>query len=59
MVRLSDLSTGMIIQEEIRTKVGMLLIGVGQEVTYPLIVRLKNFNKRQDLPNKVLVLAPR
>ncbi|MGA9527853.1 MAG: HD domain-containing phosphohydrolase [Terriglobales bacterium] len=58
MVRISDLSTGMIIQEEIRTKVGMLLIGVGQEVTYPLIVRLKNFNKRQDLPSKVLVLAP-
>ena len=30
MVRISDLATGMIIQEEIRTKVGMLLIGIGQ-----------------------------
>jgi FixJ family two-component response regulator len=59
MVRISDLATGMIIQEEIRTKVGMLLIGIGQEVTYPLIVRLNNFNKRQDLPDNVLVLAPR
>jgi response regulator RpfG family c-di-GMP phosphodiesterase len=59
MVRISDLATGMIIQEEIRTKVGMLLIGIGQEVTYPLIVRLNNFNRRQDLPSKILVLAPR
>jgi hypothetical protein len=57
-VRISDLSTGMILQEEIRTEGEMLLVGRGQEVTYPLIVRLNGFHQRRDIPDKVLVLAP-
>jgi hypothetical protein len=57
-VRITDLATGMILQEEIRTSVGMLLVGRGQEVTYPLIVRLKNFSHRKAIPDKVLVLCP-
>jgi len=57
-IRIADLSTGMILQEEIRTSVGMLLVGRGQEVTYPLIVRLKNFSYRKAIPDKVLVLCP-
>lgn len=57
-VRISDLSTGMILQEDIRTKVDVLLAGRGQEVTYPLIVRLHSFHQRRDIPDQVLVLAP-
>jgi hypothetical protein len=57
-VRISDLSTGMILQEDIRTKVDVLLAGHGQEVTYPLIVRLHSFHQRRDIPDQVLVLAP-
>jgi hypothetical protein len=57
-VRVSELATGMILQEEIRTSVGMLLVGRGQEVTHPLIVRLNNFHQRHAIPDKVLVLAP-
>ena len=56
-VRFADLSTGMILQEEIRTNVRMLLVGRGQEVTYPLIVRLNNFHQRRAIPDKVLVLS--
>jgi hypothetical protein len=48
----------MIRQEEIRTNVGMLLGGRGQEVTYPLIVRLHNFHQRRAIPDKVLALPP-
>jgi PAS domain-containing protein len=55
---LSDLATGMILQEEIRTNVGMLLVGRGQEVSYPLLVRLNNFHQRRAIPDKVLVLSP-
>ena len=58
VVRISELATGMILQEEIRTNVGMLLVGRGQEVTYPLIVRLQNFHERRAIPDKVLVLTP-
>ena len=57
-VRISELATGMILQEEIRTNVGMLLVGRGQEVSYPLIVRLNNFHQRRSIPDRVLVLSP-
>lgn len=57
-VRITDLATGMILQEEIRSNVGMLLVGWGQEVSYPLIVRLNNFHQRRAMPDKVLVLSP-
>ena len=36
----------------------MLLVGRGQEVSYPLIVRLNNFHQRRAIPDKVRVLSP-
>ena len=38
--------------------VGRLLAGKGQEVTYPLLVRLRNSHHRRAIPDKVRVLAP-
>lgn len=57
-VRVSDLARGMILQEQIRTNVGMLLLGRGQEMTHPLIVRLSHVHQRRAIPEKVLVLSP-
>ena len=57
-VPISELSDGMILQEEIRTKAGVLLAERGQELTYPLIVRLSNFRYRQDIPEEILVSVP-
>jgi response regulator RpfG family c-di-GMP phosphodiesterase len=54
-LRIEDLSTGMILQEEIRTTAGMLLVGRGQEITYPLAVRLVNFHRRKTIKDSVLV----
>lgn len=54
-VRIEDLATGMILQEEIRTTAGMLLVGRGQEITYPLAVRLVNFHRRRSIKDSVLV----
>jgi response regulator RpfG family c-di-GMP phosphodiesterase len=56
-VGIVELSAGMILEEEIRTKTGMLLAGRGQEVTYPLMVRLDSFHQRQEIPDRVLVCA--
>ena len=53
-----DLTAGMVLQEEIRTKVGVLLVAKGQEVSYPLLVRLRNYYQRRAIPEKVLVLVP-
>jgi len=55
MVRVEDLATGMILPEEIRTTAGMLLVGRGQEITYPLAVRLVNFHRRRSIKDSVLV----
>jgi len=57
-VPISALAAGMILQEEIRTKTGLLLVGKGQEVTYPLLVRLRNHHARKAIADKVLVLVP-
>jgi len=57
-VHVLDLNPGMVLQEEIRTKVGVLLVGKGQEVSYPLLVRLRNYYQRRAIPEKVLVLVP-
>jgi FixJ family two-component response regulator len=56
-IDIMDLKAGMILQEEIRTKTGLLLVGKGQEVTYPLLVRLKNFQQRRTIADKVLALV--
>lgn len=53
-----NLTAGMILQGEIRTKVGVLLVGKGQEITYPLSVRLRNYYLRRAIPEEVLVLVP-
>jgi len=54
-----DLHPGMILREEVRTHTGMLVVAKGQEITYPLSMRLKNFHARQAIADKVVVLIPR
>ena len=58
-MRIPDLTTGMILQEEVKNKAGLLLVGKGQEITYPLLVRLKNFHQRRAIADRVMVLVPR
>ncbi len=41
--RIEDLIPGMIIQQEVRTTDGLLLVSKGQEVTPPLLLKLKNY----------------
>jgi len=55
VVEILDLTPGMILEEEIRSSSGLLLAGKGQEVTYPLMVRLKN-HRRLMVQEKVGVL---
>ncbi len=56
--RIETLSAGMIVQEEVRTVEGSLLVSKGQEVTPPLIVRLKNFHARRMIAAEVTVSSP-
>jgi response regulator RpfG family c-di-GMP phosphodiesterase len=56
--RIELLAPGMIIQEEVRTTEGVLLVSKGQEVTSPLLAKLKNFHARRVITGEVTVSMP-
>jgi hypothetical protein len=56
--RIEDLAPGMIIQEDVRTTDGGLLVSKGHEVTPTVIFRLKNFQARRAIAGSVNVSMP-
>jgi FixJ family two-component response regulator len=52
------LAVGMIVEEEIRTKEGMLLVAKAQEITPALLIKLENGAKAGQLEKEIMVLAP-
>ena len=56
--RIDDLSTGMIVQQEIRTHDGGLLLSKGQEVTPTVLFKLKNFHARGAIADSVTISMP-
>jgi len=56
--RIEDLVPGMVIQQEVRTPDGVLLVSKGQEVTSPLVVKLKNFYEKRAITRDVTVSLP-
>jgi len=56
--RIDELVPGMIIQEEVRTRDGGLLVSNGHEVTQTLIFKLKNFAARRAIGASVRISMP-
>jgi len=56
---IEDLTPGMIIQQEVRSVAGTLLVSKGQEVTPAVIWKLKNFQARRAIANDVTVSLPK
>jgi len=56
--RIEDLAPGMIVQNEIRSYEGTLLVSKGQEVTSAVIFKLKNFQARRAVGGDVTVSMP-
>ena len=56
--RIDTLTPGMILQQEVRTGEGVLLVSKGQEVTSALLIKLKNFHARRVIPGDVTVSMP-
>lgn len=52
-----DLKTGMIAHQDIEAETGLLLVPKGQEITYPVLERLRNFYRRVGVvePFRVLI----
>jgi FixJ family two-component response regulator len=57
--RIELLSVGMIIQSDVRTMDGVLIVSNGQEVSPPLILKLKNFHARRMIGAEVTVSMPK
>jgi hypothetical protein len=59
VVPIGRLEAGMIIDEDISTKTGLLLVARGQEITYPMLMRLRNFHHHAAIGDQVRVLVLR
>jgi CheY-like chemotaxis protein len=57
-VPISTLTTGMILQQDVRNRAGLLVVAKGQEVTRPLLARLQNFSLAQLIDSEVVALVP-
>jgi len=56
MIDVSSLQPGMVLDEEVRSTAGLLLAAKGQEITYPLVARLKNFHRQRAVKDRIAVL---
>jgi response regulator RpfG family c-di-GMP phosphodiesterase len=54
-----ELECDMVLQEDVRTGNGLLVVAKGQQITFALLVRLKNFFQRKAIAATVLVQSPR
>jgi hypothetical protein len=48
----------MILQQEIRTRTGMLLVLDGHEITQALLIKLDNFSRAGTIDKEVMALVP-
>lgn len=54
----TKLMTGMILQQEIRTRTGTLMVPKGQEITPALLIKLENFSRSGTIDAEIMVLVP-
>jgi FixJ family two-component response regulator len=57
-VAASKLMVGMILQQEIKTRTGMLIVAKGQEVTHALQLKLENFANAGTIDKEISVFIP-
>ncbi len=54
-ISIRELSTGMILDHDLRSANGMLLVARDQEISYPLLVRIRNLNQKSPILEKIRV----
>jgi hypothetical protein len=57
-VSTARLTMGMILQQEIRTRTGTLMVPKGQEITPALLIKLENFSRAGSIDGEIMVLVP-
>jgi CheY-like chemotaxis protein len=56
---IDELSPGMVLHEDVRTSSGSLIVAKGQEITFPLVLRLKNLRAKGLLSSSVNIAVPK
>ena len=56
---IGELATGMILEQEVRTKEGLLIATKGQEITPLLLVKLNSFAGKEAIAGEVAVSSPK
>lgn len=56
---IEELAIGMVLDQEVRTTDGMLIVAKGQEITLAVIAKLKNFSKKGAIPETIAVTLPK
>jgi response regulator RpfG family c-di-GMP phosphodiesterase len=54
-VRTSSFTTGMILQQEIRTRAGVLVVANGQEISRALMIKLDNYSRAGTIDKEIMV----
>jgi hypothetical protein len=58
LVPIAALRPGMILEEEIRTLTGFLLVAKGHEISSTILIRLRDFQHKNAIPETILALVP-
>src|SRR5258708_3561352 len=54
----SKLTIGMILQQEVKTRTGMLVVPKGQEITQALLIKLDNYSRVGAIDKELIALVP-
>jgi CheY-like chemotaxis protein len=57
-IPIATLAIGMVLQQNIRNRAGVLVVAKGQEVTRPLLMKLEHFSRARLIDNEILALIP-
>jgi hypothetical protein len=58
IVSLADLDTSMVANDDIRARNGLLLLAKGEQVSYPVLERLRSFAGEMGVVEPIQVLLP-
>jgi hypothetical protein len=54
-ISIREMSAGMILDQDLRSANGTLLVARNQEISYPLLVRIRNLNQKSPILEKIRV----
>jgi len=57
-ISIREMSIGMILDDDLRSSNGMLMVAKNQEISYPLLVRIRNLHQKSPITEKIRVKIP-